>query len=690
MLKIRSINTNVLFVTFIAITLVGSAVIYMAIKEYESLYKQQVEEDIQAMSSNLSEDLVAPMARDYDYVQVSNLLLRLNKYDNVIYAKVYSKAWQEHQSFLGNNVALKESFKAELPISRLQSLNLGSHIFSKTMVTINRIGDEKFPLGFLVIVTDYSTPIEESKTSLIYKVLPPASGLIFFSLFFILISQHRLLFPLSQITRFTHQVKKTMDYSLRLKSLGQYEIKELSESINDMMKTIDSEVQKNKQNTEQLIAQQAAMEKLAKFDNLTGLPNRNFFMEIVQVSLAKAQQDQDQVTVMFIDLDGFKGVNDNYGHRVGDLLLIEVSNRMKKCFCETDTVCRLGGDEFLVLMPYAIEQAELISIASKVIESIQSPFILEQWKVNIGASIGITTATDANYDVSNLIGNADIAMYQSKLDGKGKFTIFVPSMMESTKRRFEIVNSIESSLVKDEFYLVYQAKVDVTEKVVGYETLLRWHHPDLKDIYPAEFIPIAEQSGKILAVTKWVLKRLCMELPELLRTSGSEIVVSMNLSANDLKHEDLLDYIFDLFNQYKINPKNIEFEVTESAYLEDFATTNKFISRLKETGCSLALDDFGTGYSSLSYLTQIPIDTLKLDKQFINNIGNCQRTSLVINSIITMAKDLGVKICAEGVENRAQFHYLINAKCDSVQGFLFSRPISLKDMKAVNRLTVNQ
>ncbi len=690
MLKIRSINTNVLFVTFIAITLVGSAVIFMAIKEYESLYKQQVQEDIQAMSSNLSEDLVSPMAREYDYIQVSNLLLRLNKYDNVIYAKVFSQSWQEYQSFLGNERVSDIVARAELPVSQLQTLNLGSHIIDKTMFTINRIGDEKFPLGYLVIATDYSSPIERSKTSLIYKVLPPASLLIFFSLLVILIRQHRLLSPLSLITDFTQQVKKTTDYSLRLKSLGMYEVQELSESINDMMKTIDSEVKKNKESREQLLKQQSAMEKLANFDNLTGLPNRNFFMEILKLSLAKAQREKSQVTVMFIDLDGFKGVNDNYGHRVGDLLLIEVSNRMKKCFREADTVCRLGGDEFLVLMPYEIEEDHLVTIASRVIECLQAPFILEQWKVNIGASIGITTASDANFDVSKLIGNADIAMYQSKLDGKGKFTIFIPSMMEVTKRRFEIVNSIESSLQKNDFYLVYQAKVDESEKVVGYETLLRWQHNVLKDILPSEFIPIAEQSGKILAITKWVLKQLCIELPELIRLSGDDTVVSMNLSANDLKHEELLDYILQLFDEHKINPKNIEFEVTESAYLDDFVTTNKFISKLKDIGCSLALDDFGTGYSSLSYLTQIPIDTLKLDKQFINDIGTCERTSLVINSIIAMAKNLGVKICAEGVENYEQFHYLINAKCDLVQGFLFSRPIPLKEIKRLSQLSVNQ
>lgn len=681
MLKVKSITTNILLVTFIAIILVGAAVIIMAITQHESLYREQVEKDTSALSANLSEDLVQIMANGGDYFLISNLLLRLNKYDDVLYAKVLTKSWQETQTFYGKKVAGAHALLNELTGESLKSLNVGTHFIGEKMVTINLIGDNGLPLGYLVVVTDYFGPISESKLELIYKILPSASVLIFFCLAFILFRQHSLLSPISVISNFSMRVKHSKDYGLRLNQLGKYEVKELSLNINSMMATIESEIKKNKESREELLNQQKKMEQMANYDALTGLPNRNFFMEILKVYLAKAKRENLQAVIMFIDLDGFKDVNDNYGHDIGDKLLVDVSNRMKECLRDSDVLCRLGGDEFLVLLPHYIEHLTIIHIANRIIQYLQEPFFLGEWEVHVGASIGITTAEDSDFDVSNIIGNADIAMYQSKVDGKGTFTIFAPQMMESSKRRFEIANSINLSINRDEFYLVYQGKVDERQQTIGYETLLRWTHPDLGFVSPAEFIPIAEQSGKMINITKWVLKQLCMELSGLIALHSNELVVSMNLSTSDLKHPELIDFIKDLFNEYEVNPRNIEFEVTESAYLEDLETANRFFTEIKAMGCSLALDDFGTGYSSLSYLTQIPIDTLKLDKQFISKIGKSERSTLITKSIVNMAKSLNIKICAEGVENFEQFYFLINCRCDQIQGYLFSKPLELDKLK---------
>jgi len=401
-------------------------------------------------------------------------------------------------------------------------------------------------------------------------------------------------------------------------------------------------------------------------------------MEMLKASLANAKRENTNVALMFIDLDGFKDVNDNYGHTVGDELLIDVSKRMKKCLRSGDVLSRLGGDEFLVLLPNNPDDLVLVHIAERILAELRKPVNIGSWLINVGASIGITKANDSNFDLGKIMTHADIAMYQSKVNGKGTYTTFSPEMMENSQRRFQVVNAINYALEQNEFHLVYQAKVDRNQKVVGYETLVRWVSKELGFISPAEFIPLAEQSGKVLSISKWVIKRLCIELKDLLAVQSESVVVSVNLSAKDLKQPHLIDYIKEQFSKYKINPETIQFEVTESAYLEDFDKANRFFYEIKKLGCTLALDDFGTGYSSLSYLTQIPFDTLKIDKQFIDTIGISERTTLITNTIIQMAKSLGVKICAEGVENWEQFNYLIAANCDHIQGYLFSKPTTLK------------
>lgn len=688
MVKLKSITTNILLVTFVAIILVGSAVFFLAIKEHENLYRQQSLDIVDAISSNLSEDLIPLMADQQDDFELSTLLLRLDRYENVLYAKVLSPKWEVIQSYLGQNHKRNIKKIKQLSVSELEHMGIGVHYLGADIITVNLIGEKQYPMGYLVIAKDYRGPIMESNKTLFYHVLPPAALLLVLSLLFILYRHYNLLSPLATINAFAKKVERTKDYTLRLEELGLYEVKELSLSINRMMNTIDGEIVKNKRSTQKLVEQQNEMEKLANFDNLTGLPNRLCFMEMLKVSLAKAKRDDYQAAIMFIDLDGFKGVNDSYGHHVGDRLLVEVSRRMKTCLRDSDVLSRLGGDEFLVLIPYFVDELLLVSIATRLIDEIKKPFYIQDWEIQIGASIGITKAEDSDFDVSNIIGNADIAMYQSKMGGKGTYTTFAPHMMEDSKRRFEIANSINLSLELNDFHLVYQAKVDKNQNVAGYEVLVRWVHQTLGFISPAEFIPVAEHSGKIAELTRWIIKHTCIELPKLMQTSNhKDFMVSVNLSAHDLE-PSLLEFIKSCFKKYNVDASKIEFEVTESAYLENFEKANYFFSEIKAMGCSLALDDFGTGYSSLSYLTQLPIDTLKLDKQFIDTIGKSQRATLITATIIYMAKSLNLKIVAEGVETTEQLHFLLNSNCDFIQGFLFSKPTPIDKLLSQQVKTV--
>jgi len=676
----RSITSNLIVITLFAIVLVGSSIFYLSLEEHEDLYQKQVKNDLTALSVNLSDDLVKLMAGDIDQFELATLLLRLDKYDNIRVAKIFDPNWQLIEQYYGEETDYNSTVSNKLNAQLLVDFSLGINYFSNDIISIQRVGDRKLPLGYLVVVKDYIGPIAQSKMLLFYKVLPTASLIILLALVVLFLRHYKMLSPLSKLSDFAKKVETSNDYSLRIEQTGEYEIAELTKNINNMMATIDSEVSKNEQNTQQLLAQQNTMEHIANFDGLTELPNRICFMEMLKTSLANARRQNTNVALMFIDLDGFKDVNDNYGHTVGDELLIDVSKRMKKCLRNGDVLSRLGGDEFLVLLPNNPDDLILVNIAERMLEELKKPVNIGSWSINVGASIGITNANDSNFDLGKIMTHADIAMYHSKVNGKGTYTTFSPEMMENSQRRFQVVNAIIYALEQNEFHLVYQAKVDRNQKVVGYETLVRWVSEELGFISPAEFIPLAEQSGKVLSITKWVIERLCIELKDLLAIQTEAVVVSVNLSAKDLKQPHLIDYIKEQFRKYKINPETIQFEVTESAYLEDFDKANSFFNEIKKLGCTLALDDFGTGYSSLSYLTQIPFDTLKIDKQFIDTIGISERTTLITNTIIQMAKSLGVKICAEGVENWEQYNYLIAANCDHIQGYLFSKPTSLNNI----------
>lgn len=668
-----------------AIVLVSSSIFYLSLMEHEDLYRKQVKNDLTALSVNLSDDLVKLMAGEIDQFELATLLLRLDNYDNIRFAKVFNANWQLVEQYHGEKHDESSVISHKLNTEMLASFPLGISYFSDDIISIKRVGDRKFPLGYLVVVKDYVGPISQSKMLLFYKVMPPASLIVILALIILFSRHYKMLSPLSKLSDFAKKVEVSNDYSLRIEQMGEYEISELTRNINNMMVTIDSEVNKNERNTQKLLSQQNTMERIANFDGLTNLPNRECFMEMLKVSLANARRENINVALMFIDLDGFKDVNDNYGHTVGDQLLIDVSKRMKRCLRDGDILSRLGGDEFLMLLPSDPDDLILMGIAERILDELSHPFEIASWQISVGASIGITKANDSNFDLGKIMTHADIAMYHSKLNGKGTYTCFSHDMMEKTQRRFQVVNAISYGLEHDEFTLVYQAKVNKNQVVVGYETLIRWHSQELGFISPAEFIPLAEQSGKVFSITKWVIKQLCIELKELLSIQLSPVVISVNLSAKDLKQANLISYIKEQFNRYQIDPKTIQFEVTESAYLEDFNNANQFFNEIKAMGCTLALDDFGTGYSSLSYLTQIPFDTLKIDKQFIDTIGISERTTLVTNTIIHMAKGLGVKICAEGVENWEQFNYLIAANCDHIQGYLFSKPTPLNMMTVSNK-----
>ena len=454
----------------------------------------------------------------------------------------------------------------------------------------------------------------------------------------------------------------------------------LGDSINRLLEMIEVELLINHEQKQILIEQQDEMSRLANYDSLTGLPNRQFVLDNLKLELARAKRNNDDLALLFFDLDGFKGINDSLGHETGDLILIEVADRVSDLVREGDLVARLGGDEFLILPDRDVRDASIESLASRLIAAFEQPFNLRGLSLTVGVSVGIAKAADAHYNLSELMSNADLAMYRSKAKGRGSFTVFTLDMVASHKRKLHLANAIEQSLSQNEFEVYYQVKVNKHAEIVGLEALLRWDHPEFGMVMPSEFIPIAEQGGKISAITQWVIERVSEDLPRLRQWLNKRFRVSINLSGHDLRNSHLFDNIYTVFQSYQVNPEYVEFEVTESAYLENFALSNKFFKRMSNMGCAIALDDFGTGYSSLSYLTQISIDTLKIDKQFIRELETSERSQLVTGAIIDLAKRLSLSVCAEGIEGPFQWQYLTEHGCDQIQGYMFSKPVPLSTL----------
>ena len=676
-----SIRTAMVVILSVVVMSSSASVLWLTVSEHEQLFLESQQNNLFALTRNMANDLVPFMEQSpRDTFSLNVVLLRLEPYRNVINATIFDNDHQLVEFYVG--LQGRRVDEAMLPASYKPSdMTMGISISDGKLYSLERIGEQAFPVGYLLIVVDLNKSLSESRRSLVFRTMPWALLLLSSTILLSFALLRQAFRPLDAVTRFTQSVTEHKDYTSRHTVRGTAEIRRLGQHINRLMETIEEELNINQQQTKTLMEQQVTMTRLANFDSLTGLPTRQFVMDTIKIELARARRANDDLILMFFDLDGFKGINDSLGHETGDLILIEVAERVKTILRDGDILARLGGDEFLIIPDRDATELNMITVSERVLSAFTEPFKLNGLSLKLGVSIGVAKAKEAGYELSQLVSNADLAMYRSKARGRGVYTIFSPEMSESHKRKIMIANSIDTAIEENQFCLYYQPKVDGNGIQVGFEALIRWHHPEMGNIMPGEFILVAEQSGKITAITQWVIRRACEELHQITDRFSSRVRVAINLSVHDLRHSDLFDWIYTAFKEYNVNPRNIEFEVTESAYLDNFDSSEKLFKRLHNLGCKIALDDFGTGYSSLSYLTQITIDTLKIDRQFVTQIETSERCRLVTVSIIDLAKRLSLKICAEGVETESQWDYLRAQGCDTVQGYLFSKPVPLHELK---------
>lgn len=414
-------------------------------------------------------------------------------------------------------------------------------------------------------------------------------------------------------------------------------------------------------------------------DILTQLPNRALFRDRLGLALLQAKRNESNLAVMFLDLDRFKLVNDTLGHGVGDELLQQVSSRLKACLRRCDTLSRLGGDEFLVVLADLNDRRDASMIAEKFIESLRLPFALAGQLVHISASIGIAVYPFDGASVDELIRNADVAMYQMKAQGKNGHVFFDPSMLDVSTQRIALEHSLHLAIEHGELEMYYQPQIDVmTHKVVGAEALMRWNHPERGFLSAGEFLPFAEENGLMIPISDWMLEAICRDLREWNQIGGETIRLSLNLSPQYLDRGDFFENLKNALVRHHIEPKQIEVEVTENICIRNPQVAIEQLDKLGQLGVSVAIDDFGTGYSSLSYLHRFPIHTIKIDRAFVMEIQDISSQFPVVLAIISIARGLGLNLVAEGVETRVQERYLENAGCKVMQGFLYHKPLSQK------------
>ncbi|KTD19212.1 EAL domain-containing protein [Legionella jordanis] len=420
----------------------------------------------------------------------------------------------------------------------------------------------------------------------------------------------------------------------------------------------------------------------ATYDSLTGLPNRLLLHDRLQQGIAQAKRNNSIVAVIFLDLDRFKIINDSLGHEAGDELLKIASNRLKKIIRGSDTVARQGGDEFVIVLNSLSKEEMAVSIIKNILEEIAKPFKIENRKLSITCSAGISFFPKNGTDSQTLLKNADAAMYRSKEMGRNTFQFYEKAMNERTLVRLEMENELRNAITNHEIDIYYQPLMDVQKgKLLGAEALVRWVHPRLGIIPPLQFIPMAEETGLIIPIGAWILKEACRNCAEWLKQDFPIHYVSVNISGNQFKYGDIVQTVKSALEESGLNPSHLELELTESILIEDTENSLQKIKQLKEIGVSLAIDDFGTGYSSLSYIRRFPIDKIKIDHSFIGDLEVNKSSSELAETIISLAKNLNLSVLAEGVEKKAQLDFLKQHHCNQAQGFFFSEPLPEKDFE---------
>ena len=443
----------------------------------------------------------------------------------------------------------------------------------------------------------------------------------------------------------------------------------------------DTDITKQVEDEKLLKIREKELHKKSNYDPLTYLPNRTLFNEKLSQTISLSEKNKNQFALLFIDLDQFKKINDTLGHNVGDIILIEVASRLKNILGEDDILARLGGDEFTIILK-DIDNLKVPSLLStKIVEIMREPIVLNEQSLFISVSIGISIFPDDSKDKNDLLKFADSAMYKAKDEGRDNFQFYSSEMTSLAFKRITIENNLRIAIKEEQFLVYFQPQIDASKKkIMGMEALIRWKHPELGFIFPDQFIPIAEESGLIIEIDRIVMKSAMKQFKKWYDDGLNPGVLALNLAMKQLYKDDFIDILVETMNSLDFSPKWLELEVTEGQIMNNPNEAILKLNELKSLGIEIAIDDFGTGYSSLSYLKKLPVDKLKIDKSFIQDIPDNEDDIAITKAIIALGKSLNLNLIAEGVETGYQRDFLLTNGCDNIQGYFYSRPIPANEM----------
>jgi diguanylate cyclase len=480
--------------------------------------------------------------------------------------------------------------------------------------------------------------------------------------------------PLLALTTTMEEVTKTKNYRLRAEISNTVELAQLAEGFNEMLVEIANR-------DEALLERQERLHRQANYDTLTGLPNRALFNDRLAQALLRAGRNEEKLAVLFLDLDDFKLINDTHGHRVGDLLLIEVSRRMNEIIRAEDSLARMGGDEFTAFMQNIKIDENALLVARKHVSNLQLPYKIEDKNLFISASIGIAFFPDHGSSAEVLLKSADAAMYLAKQKGKNHIELFTPSLYSKSSERLALQGDLRRALENNEFILHYQPRINLQSGYLsGVEALVRWQHPDRGMIQPLTFIQLAEETGLIMDLGEWILREACRQMRQWHSTGVLVPKVSVNVSPLQFRRQNIVELVISALGETGLSVQCLELEITESALMDDVNQTINTLGQLQHLGVHISIDDFGTGYSSLSHLRRLPVNTLKVDRSFVMNAHVSEDDAQILLAIISMAHSLNLNTVVEGVEYEEQLDLLRELSCHEIQGFYYARPMPAADL----------
>lgn len=507
--------------------------------------------------------------------------------------------------------------------------------------------------------------------------------------------------PILKLAHTAQRITESEDYSLRAEKLSKDEIGGLVDDFNEMLMQIqlrDRKLQHSREELEVKVDERTwelteltrQLEHQAYHDTLTGLANRITFDDHLRLAIHQSERYGGSLAVLFLDLDRFKVINDTLGHVIGDKLLIQVAHRFSECVRSSDTLARLGGDEFAILLQHQKNTNDTADIAQKLIQKINQPFSIDGYSLHISTSIGISLYPDDGDSAETIIKNADTAMYRSKDQGKNQFTFFAAEMNNRAVRRLELENKLRLAIDEKRFCVYYQPRRDTNSlAIIGVEALIRWFDRDEGEISPSEFIPLAEECGLAARIDEWVLETACRDMLSWFDGNPPPISLSVNFSATHFIRKDLPQVISAILLRTGFPGSQLELEITENLFGPDTTDVLPMFQALSKLGLEFSIDDFGKAYSSLSRLKQLPLQTLKIDRFFIQDVGIDPDDEILVRTIISMAHNLGLKVVAEGIETMAHYRFVKAHGCDAIQGFLYGKPAPSATMSTLLNDNVN-